>query len=56
MFYLLAALRAELRAAGWFGRARSEPNLAGLLDLVALGTVADLVTLNRTIASWWSRG
>jgi single-stranded-DNA-specific exonuclease len=47
MFYLLAALRAELRSAGWFGPARSEPNLAGLLDLVALGTVADLVTLDR---------
>jgi single-stranded-DNA-specific exonuclease len=47
MFYLLAALRAELRAAGWFGPARAEPNLAGLLDLVALGTVADVVTLDR---------
>jgi single-stranded-DNA-specific exonuclease len=47
MFYLLAALRAELRSAGWFGPAQVEPNLAGLLDLVALGTVADLVTLDR---------
>ena len=47
MFYLLAALRAELRAAGWFGQARAEPNLAGLLDLVALGTVADVVTLDH---------
>ena len=47
MFYLLAAVRAELRAAGWFGPARAEPNLAGLLDLVALGTVADVVTLDQ---------
>ena len=47
MFYLLAAVRAELRAAGWFGPARAEPNLAGLLDLVALGTVADVVTLDH---------
>ena len=47
MFYLLAALRAELRSAGWFGPTQAEPNLAGLLDLVALGTVADLVTLDR---------
>lgn len=46
VFYLLAALRARLREAGWFGSARPEPNLAELLDLVALGTVADVVTLD----------
>jgi single-stranded-DNA-specific exonuclease len=46
MFYLLLALRARLRAAGWFGAARPEPNLARLLDLVALGTVADVVPLD----------
>jgi single-stranded-DNA-specific exonuclease len=47
VFYLLAALRASLRDFGWFGAGRPEPNLAELLDLVALGTVADVVTLDR---------
>ncbi|MGA0265483.1 MAG: single-stranded-DNA-specific exonuclease RecJ [Lysobacterales bacterium] len=47
MFYLLSALRSELRASGWFGRVRAEPNLAAYLDLVALGTVADLVPLDH---------
>jgi single-stranded-DNA-specific exonuclease len=47
VFYVLAALRAALREIGWFGAQRPEPNLAGLLDLVALGTVADVVTLDR---------
>ena len=46
MFCLLLALRARLRAAGWFGGERPEPNLARLLDLVALGTVADVVPLD----------
>ena len=46
MFYLLLALRARLRARAWFGAARPEPNLAQLLDLVALGTVADVVPLD----------
>jgi single-stranded-DNA-specific exonuclease len=45
MFYLMLALRAELRRRGAFA-ARSEPNLAQLLDLVALGTVADVVPLD----------
>ncbi|RPH44973.1 MAG: single-stranded-DNA-specific exonuclease RecJ [Burkholderiales bacterium] len=46
MFYVLIALRAELRTRGaWAGR--SEPALAELLDLVALGTVADVVRLDR---------
>ncbi|HVF33806.1 MAG TPA: single-stranded-DNA-specific exonuclease RecJ [Candidatus Saccharimonadia bacterium] len=44
MFYLLLATRARLRAAGVF--AGREPELAVLLDLVALGTVADLVPLD----------
>jgi single-stranded-DNA-specific exonuclease len=47
MFYLLGAVRATLRERGWFGRGRAEPNLAQFLDLVALGTVADLVPLDR---------
>ena len=45
MFYLMLALRAELRRRGAFA-ARTEPNLAQLLDLVALGTVADVVPLD----------
>jgi single-stranded-DNA-specific exonuclease len=45
MFYVLLATRAELRARGRF--ATAEPNLAVLLDLVALGTVADVVRLDR---------
>ncbi|MGB9429283.1 MAG: single-stranded-DNA-specific exonuclease RecJ [Gammaproteobacteria bacterium] len=48
MFYLLLALRARLRADNWFGsRGISEPNLAEFLDIVALGTVADLVPLDH---------
>jgi single-stranded-DNA-specific exonuclease len=46
MFYLLMALRAELRRRGAFA-SRPEPALAELLDLVALGTVADVVRLDR---------
>jgi single-stranded-DNA-specific exonuclease len=46
MFYLLRALRATLRGLGHFANTR-EPNLAALLDLVALGTVADVVRLDR---------
>jgi single-stranded-DNA-specific exonuclease len=46
MFYAMLALRAELRARGRFAT-RIEPNLGALLDLVALGTVADVVKLDR---------
>jgi len=45
MFYVLLALRAELRLRGAFGDGTG-PNLADLLDLVALGTVADVVKLD----------
>ena len=45
MFYVLMALRAELRSRGHFNGA-TEPNLASLLDIVALGTVADVVKLD----------
>jgi single-stranded-DNA-specific exonuclease len=45
MFYVMLALRAELRRRGAFS-AKQEPVLADLLDLVALGTVADVVPLD----------
>lgn len=48
IFYVMLALRAHLREVGWFsGSGLPEPNLAKLLDLVALGTVADLVPLDH---------
>ena len=46
MFYVITALRTELRARGHF-LSQPEPNLGELLDLVALGTVADVVRLDR---------
>lgn len=53
MFYVLLALRSRLREQGWFTQQNiPEPNLAQLLDFVALGTVADVVALdqvNRTL-------
>jgi single-stranded-DNA-specific exonuclease len=45
MFYVMLALRAALRKRGAF-KDRAEPNLAALTDLVALGTVADVVPLD----------
>jgi single-stranded-DNA-specific exonuclease len=48
IFYVLSALRGELRGRDWFGRnGIAEPNLAEWLDLVALGTVADVVALDH---------
>ena len=46
MFYTMLALRTELRERGAFA-GKAEPNLAELLDLVALGTVADVVRLDH---------
>ena len=54
-FYLMLALRAHLREAGWFEQQGiAMPNLAEHLDLVALGTVADVVPLdaNNRILIW----
>lgn len=54
-FYLMLALRTFLRDKGWFDeRGITPPNLADLLDLVALGTVADVVPLdaNNRILTW----
>jgi single-stranded-DNA-specific exonuclease len=45
MFYVLLALRGELRRRGAF-TAENQPRLDALLDLVALGTVADVVRLD----------
>ncbi|MBY5992471.1 single-stranded-DNA-specific exonuclease RecJ [Ferrimonas balearica] len=46
-FYLMLALRGELRRRGWFeARGLAIPNMAELLDIVALGTVADVVPLD----------
>lgn len=47
IFYTLVALRSRLREQGWFAsRKIPEPNLADYLDLVAVGTVADVVPLD----------
>ena len=48
IFYVMIALRAQLRMLNWFEQQLlPEPNLADYLDLVALGTVADVVPLDR---------
>ena len=47
IFYVMNGLRAELRQMGWFEESGiTEPNMASFLDLVALGTVADVVPLD----------
>lgn len=46
IFYVMAALRQRLRGLDWFAE-RAEPAMADYLDLVALGTVADVVRLDR---------
>ena len=48
IFYVMLALRAKLRELNWFTKyGIAQPKLADLLDLVALGTVADVVALDR---------
>ena len=47
-FYLMLAIRARLQAKNWFDTVeRRAPNLADLLDIVAVGTVADVVVLDK---------
>ena len=46
IFYVMSLLRTVLRDRGWFDE-RTAPNLASYLDLVALGTVADVVSLDH---------
>jgi single-stranded-DNA-specific exonuclease len=50
-FYLVIGLRARLREAGWFAQS-GDPDIRGYLDIVTLGTIADMVPLtgvNRTL-------
>lgn len=48
IFYLLSTLKSHLHDSGWFeSQGVKEPNMANYLDLVALGTVADVVPLDR---------
>ncbi len=48
IFYVMSALRRELRNRNWFARSGlAEPNMADFLDIVALGTVADVVPLDQ---------
>ena len=54
IFYVMLAVRSKLRDEGYFSKTLKEPNMGQLLDLVALGTVADVVPLdvnNRILVS-----
>ena len=55
-FLLLVALNRALRAAGWFAGGRPEPKLLELLDLVALGTVCDVVPLTGLNRAFVAQG
>lgn len=46
IFYVMTAVRTELRRRGWFAQ-RAEPNMAQFLDLLALASVADVVPLDK---------
>jgi len=54
IFYVMLAVRAKLREQAYFADHLAEPNMGSVLDLVALGTVADVVPLdtnNRILVS-----
>ncbi len=55
-FLLGVALVRSLRARGWFGQGRQEPDLMALLDLVALGTVADVAALHGLNRAFVAQG
>ena len=55
-FYVLLGVRAALRAQAWFSEQRPEPNLSDLLPFVALGTVADMVPLDKINRTLVQRG
>jgi single-stranded-DNA-specific exonuclease len=55
-FLLAIGLVRTLRGQGWFGPARPEPDLIGLLDLVALGTVADVAALHGLNRAFVAQG
>ena len=55
-FLLGVALVRSLRGKGWFAQGRAEPDLMGLLDLVALGTVADVAALHGLNRAFVAQG
>lgn len=57
-FYLVMALNRALRSRGWFHAERPEPSLKPLLELVAIGTIADVASLtgmNRILVTFGLR-
>jgi single-stranded-DNA-specific exonuclease len=56
VFMTVVAVNRELRSRGFWTGARSEPDLLGLLDLVALGTVADVVPLHGLNRAFVAKG
>jgi single-stranded-DNA-specific exonuclease len=56
VFMTLVAVNRELRRRGFFNAARAEPDLLGALDLVALGTIADVVPLKGLNRAFVSKG
>lgn len=55
-FLLVVAINRALRAAGWYGASRPEPDLMQWLDLVALGTVCDVVPLTGVNRAFVAQG
>ncbi len=55
-YLFVVAVNRSLRAAGWYGAARAEPDLREWLDLVALGTVCDVVKLTGLNRAFVTQG